>query len=139
MGDDQQEEQITLPTDDSARNQLLVESVFMCHKCNKIYSTKNGLKYHSLSHTEQIPYLCQMCPKSFRSSSSVHRHMNAVHLKLIVYMCNVCNKAFHQKSNLDKHMVSHKGIKNFECDICFKKFSKQFCLDRHRSNLHQSN
>jgi len=137
---------------------------FKCKFCGKIYTTKNGLDYHIVLHKGIYPFKCGHCNKRFKSSSTMHRHVNCVHKRLKPLKCKECAKSFHQKSNLRKHLDSHYGIRKFKCYICSKaffqnahlknhlathtgikqfscticnqKFAKQYCLDRHTRVVH---
>jgi len=145
-------------------DKLLHNSDNICELCGKSYTSKNGLAYHMVLHSGIYPYQCDQCCKSFKSSSTLHRHIRSVHEKQKPFECKECHKTFLQKSNLKKHLDSHYGIRRFKCYICFKEFlqkchlnnhlithsqkkhfkcdicaqsfAKQYCLDRHLKNIH---
>ena len=54
-------------------------------------------------HTNEKPYECDVCEKSFRTSSDLKKHMR-IHTNEKPYECDVCEKRFRESGNLQKHM-----------------------------------
>lgn len=62
----------------AARIALDVER-FRCKVCNKINGTKAALQRHMSTHTGERKYVCSYCRKAFTISSSLYRHIRALH------------------------------------------------------------
>jgi len=60
----------------------------------KMFSLRENLKKHMLTHTGE---------KSFK--------------------CGICLRMFSQRGNLKRHILTHTGEKSFKCEICMKMFS----------------
>lgn len=48
--------------------------LFMCHKCDKGFTTAELLKVHSRGHTGDRPFVCNICERSFPSASNLSQH-----------------------------------------------------------------
>ena len=77
----------------------------------------------------QKMYACEVCKKSFRTTSLTNRHLNQVHLKMLNFKCGPCGKSFVSKGTLDQHQSVHNGA--FVCDICEKTYQREDTLSNH--------
>src|SRR6218665_713623 len=84
-------------------------------------------KQHKRRHTEEKPKTCQVCRRSFRNCSNLHKHMKT-HTGDKPYKCKVCDKSFTQGSHLKDHLRVHTGDKPYKCLVCQIPFA-------HKSNL----
>ena len=65
------------------KNQNIVSALactsFSCGKCDKQFSSKRGLDYHSKSVHEGKRYPCDQCDYKGREKSVVNQHVKSVH------------------------------------------------------------
>ncbi|KAG0725829.1 Zinc finger protein 208 [Chionoecetes opilio] len=86
--------------------------------------------------TEEFPFVCNMCGKSFRKHQEFKRHHRS-HTQEKNYKCDLCDAGFPLKSALDKHVLVHTGERPFKCDICLKSFRQSAALVRHKLWTHR--
>ncbi|CAK1540746.1 unnamed protein product [Leptosia nina] len=130
-----------------------------CDQCGKSYPP-GYIRVHMLTHSNNRPYSCKYCPKSFKvpgslnshilwnhkrtrnhrcevcnatfiSSSSRSSHIRKNHLKETKYACESCGKRFFSKSELQRHSLTHTGVKNFHCHLCDKSYQTRYGLNVH--------
>ena len=90
-------------------------------------SFKQDLKSHVQIRTDEKPYKCNECNKSFQSQWHLNRHCHDDKS----YKCNVCGKSFTYKSYLTTHSRIHSGERPYECDVCGKTNSQNTHLKEH--------
>ena len=98
------------------------EKPYKCNLCQKAFRTKGELMIHMRTHTREKPYKCNLCSKSFATSCSLKYH-TMVHTGEKTYLCNFCQKAFARKEHLKEHINIHTGEKPYKCDLCQKEFA----------------
>ncbi|XP_055614232.1 zinc finger protein ZFP2-like, partial [Uranotaenia lowii] len=82
------------------------EEMFMCEQCPKMFKTRSGLDSHKSEHDEELrkPVRCTICNKEMRRGASLIKHMKVIHSDDGPVNCNMCGKQFRTKF----HMVRHR-------------------------------
>ncbi|XP_075216574.1 uncharacterized protein LOC142321924 isoform X2 [Lycorma delicatula] len=134
-----------------------------CNDCGKLFPSKRLLKRHLVTHSNDRPYTCDICHKSYkrlndvavhkkkhtrekllscdicdfttvyRSALTTHRKR---HSQEYEYRCDKCGKGFFVKKYLEEHENFHSGEKPFRCDICGKAFPYTRYLVAHKKDQH---
>lgn len=65
-----------------------------------------GLQQHAIIHTDQKPFVCDICGKAFRFKSNLFEH-RSVHSGYTPHACPYCGKTCRLKGNLKKHLKTH--------------------------------
>ncbi|GFU74934.1 zinc finger protein 235 [Trichonephila clavipes] len=98
------------------------EKPYVCEICNKAFSQSRGLKSHVRVHAEEKPHVCDICNKAFSRNHDLKVHLR-IHTKEKPYVCEICNMGFSQTSNLKSHLHVHTKEKPYICEICNKERS----------------
>ncbi|XP_031419490.1 histone-lysine N-methyltransferase PRDM9-like isoform X4 [Clupea harengus] len=106
------------------------EKPYQCTQCGKSFKEKNRLKQHQRIHTEG-PYTCTQCGKIFSSLSALKLHRR-IHTGEMPYTCTQCGKSFMRNDRLKQHQCIHTGKKPYTCTQCGKGFISQGGLKVHQ-------
>jgi len=113
------------------------EIIFSCKVCEKIYTSKQGLVNHELSHSKENPYLCNSCGREFYNLSILRKH-ELTHNPENPFPCDVCGKHFKLQVYLNKHMKLHTEEKvnsderPHSCDECGNTYKNKGDLTIHK-------
>jgi transposase-like protein len=93
---------------------------FKCNECGSLYTRKDALQRHELSHSGARPFQCPHCESAFRSSANLIVHVQRKH-GTPRHLCNLCGKRFVAPSLLRSHL--NKGhrvmVENLKlCSVC---------------------
>ena len=107
---------------------------FRCH-CGSQFNNKTAFSDHQNTHTLQRPHSCNICGKSFRQVSVLHKHRELHGGKL--YRCKDCKMSFSTARQLQFHKYqSHSPIRpvlGHSC-LCGSHFKEQKRLRHHQDN-----
>ncbi|GFX82007.1 retrovirus-related Pol polyprotein from transposon opus [Trichonephila clavipes] len=96
------------------------------------------MKQHGVVHTNEKPYLCNICGVGFGRKDNRERHY-LVHATEKPFKCDKCEMSYKQKRHLDKHYEIHLDETNtsiVKCQICERCFSSQKALGKHARQEH---
>lgn len=95
-----------------------------------ILNCPSHIKQHERVHSEERPYKCNMCSKSFKRKFTLNLHIQR-HRGERPYKCEICQKGFAQPYNLTEHTRTHTGEKPHACDKCPMRFASGTALKSH--------
>lgn len=71
-------------------------------------SRRSSVVIESTKELEEKPFHCHICPKSFKRSEHLKRHVRSVHSNERPFACHICDKKFSRSDNLSQHIKTHK-------------------------------
>jgi len=103
-----------------------------CPFCEKQFRDSSKLKYHINTHTNERPFICEVCQHSFNHPRHLRRHILLHKEKTLV--CHHCPKTFSDQSLLDLHL---KGVgQSFQCTLCGNVYARKQFLQAHERREH---
>uniref|UniRef100_A0A336LEU8 CSON004297 protein n=1 Tax=Culicoides sonorensis TaxID=179676 RepID=A0A336LEU8_CULSO len=117
------------------------ERPFKCTEpnCKSSFRQISNLKNHiKCVHSENRPYVCEICDANFAFSSALKAHEMQSHGKTEKekYSCTECDQVFLYPSQLKQHTASHFRERSFQCKYCDKAYIKFNNLRRHYRDMH---
>nr|XP_029719022.1 zinc finger protein 665-like [Aedes albopictus] len=81
---------------------------FMCEQCPKMFKTRSGLESHKGEHDADLrkPVKCELCGKEMRRGASLAKHMKVIHTIGDPVNCNMCGKQFRTKFHMMRHRAN---------------------------------
>lgn len=83
------------------------KSKYICH-CTQVFCSSGELKKHSKTHSDEQPFVCELCGKSYKQKTGFEIHIK-MHEGVNPFKCIYCNKSFTQKIALIRHVPIHTG------------------------------
>ena len=113
------------------------KGLFQCMICAKLCKTPSCIQRHTLSHTKEKKYECNICKRSFGMKHVLHRHLNT-HMdfktkqEYNTFLCTLCGDNFPSKGRVDYHYNKmHSNVVQNVCDQCGKSFMTKGNLKHH--------
>jgi uncharacterized Zn-finger protein len=92
------------------------------------------LKYHYARHTDERPFPCNSCEKSFKLNCDLVQHKLQHSEKQ--FACDQCQSTFHKKIQLKQHYLIHLELKPHNCLDCSESFRLRKSLKIHIRKHH---
>ncbi|ESN95789.1 hypothetical protein HELRODRAFT_114581 [Helobdella robusta] len=113
---------------------------YMCDKCSLVCADRNVLTIHMRCHTNEKPFKCPHCHKSFSQKGNLKVHTLNSKTSALNYECSKCDLKFKSESKLSSHLAVHDGIplRLFSCLVCQKGFTHKGTMNNHVRFVHLS-
>ena len=106
------------------------EKPFSCSICGKTFTRTNSMKRHEERHTNERKFSCSKCDKAFPYLRNLKRH-ELIHADSKPYSCSHCDKQFRERGKVTRHERIHTKEKPYDCSECDKKFATSTQLKAH--------
>lgn len=110
-----------------------------CPHCEKIVSTARRLTEHIKNkHMDNLPYKCDMCHRSYGTTTSLRWHKKNMHERV---KCDVCGQEICNEFMLKRHKAAVHGIiptDSYQCEHCPMFFMKLQAKEKHISKNHNN-
>ena len=93
-----------------------------CKNCNAVFDNFKSLTRHYRMDHGVLPYMCESCPLSFVTESSLTNHRRNIHENLASWKCGVCDMKFKHRQETQKHVASHFDKPIYRCTECLLDF-----------------
>lgn len=118
-------------------------TVFTCYKCDRSFSSSEGLTKHQATHSrEEKPFCCNYCYGKFSTFSELttHRRQQCIERQCV---CRECGEIFLSPARLRAHRVSVHAqrtevaddSKTYRCGKCNSGFDTEEELMQHQENF----
>ncbi|XP_035658317.1 zinc finger protein Xfin-like [Branchiostoma floridae] len=97
---------------------------------SQVQESRGNMGTHVVTHTNEKPFACKVCPYSTYGKSDLSRHMRT-HTGQKPYKCDQCDYSAAVKSTLVWHLRTHTGVKSYKCDQCRYSAVQKSHLDEH--------
>ena len=94
------------------------ERPYKCNQYNKHFITNSKLTWHIHTHKQcDKIHNCRQCYQLFSNKNDLERHMIS-HVLENTYSCRQCDQTCLRKKDLEVHMITHRGEKTHSCTLC---------------------
>lgn len=95
--------------------------VYKCDECGKTCTDRRAIIEHMVVHSEERPYACRICDKTYKTKKILRRHEGIHAMTRDTYQCPDCAFKTHWKTNIKRHILEVHKKENrplFSCTHC---------------------
>ncbi|KAK2153262.1 hypothetical protein LSH36_302g01000 [Paralvinella palmiformis] len=104
-----------------------------CKICNKVFAQNSNYKNHIRTHSDERPFVCQICSIGFKERYHLKKHMLFKHSDELKEECRYCGKKFKDSTAVRAHERIHSDVRPYSCRRCGKSFKTSECLWHHEN------
>ena len=108
-------------------------SSWTCKICNKIFAQNSSFKNHMRTHSDERPFVCEICSIGFKERYHLKKHMLFKHSDELKEKCQFCGKRFKDSTAVRAHERIHSDHRPYHCRRCGKAFKTSECLWHHEN------
>lgn len=111
-----------------------------CDICGKVLSSKVGVELHKKNVHVNLSrdHVCETCGAAFKTKDVLRSHFRT-HSEERKFKCEVCNKAFKSRCTLTTHSRMHGNSDPYECKICGETFLWRSSFNKHAAVCSEGN
>jgi hypothetical protein len=118
----------TVSTARQARN-----NEWKCETCHKTFSQNSSYKNHQRTHSDERPFVCNVCSIGFKERYHLKKHVLFKHTDELREACRICGKRFKDTTAVRAHERIHSDQRPYSCQRCNKAFKTSECLWHHEN------
>ena len=108
-------------------------STWTCKICNKAFAQNSSFKNHMRTHSDERPFVCDICSIGFKERYHLKKHMLFKHSDELKEKCQFCGKRFKDSTAVRAHERIHSDHRPYHCRRCGKAFKTSECLWHHEN------
>ncbi|XP_055522464.1 zinc finger protein 732-like [Wyeomyia smithii] len=122
---------------------------YKCPNCDRKLETYALLVDHRRIHSDERPFVCEICNACYKRPKALKRHMRKIHevdpyprnVESLeptrtdnnrTHNCDICGKQYIEKRSLRLHLLHHQSTVLPQCEICNKGFRSVYILKKHQ-------
>lgn len=86
-------------------------------QCDITYFHLFSFQKHTMIHTNEYPFVCDICPRKYRTQDRLNLHKMR-HKGIKNHECPICGLKKTTGHELNVHMNVHTRAKKFPCNLC---------------------
>ena len=104
-----------------------------CKICLKTFAQNSNYKNHIRTHSNERPFVCNICSIGFKERYHLKKHNLFVHTSEMKEDCKICGKRFKDSTAVRAHERTHSDLRPYVCLRCNKAFKTSECLWHHEN------
>lgn len=96
-----------------------------CQVCHRAFDNAYAFAQHCKIHSDERPYLCAECGKTFALKRYLKAHKDQTHSSRSLYSCPVCNRYIKHRTYFGTHLMRHASSLKDSCIKCLSYFNQK--------------